>query len=115
MRHGIASMVLNQCRSRVSLNGGTVGVVDSTSSSCSSGLLFKTVCPQPGGYRGVRLATRWLSIGRRDQRPRRNRRVQCQQLDRVRAWAFEAVRALILELSGLNFCAAAGIRDAAHD
>ena len=59
--HGIASMVLNQCRSRVSLNGGTVGVVDSTSSSCSSGLPFKTVGPQPGEYQGVRFATRWLS------------------------------------------------------
>jgi hypothetical protein len=105
--HGITSMVLNQCRSRVSLNGCTVGVVDSTSSSCSSGLLFKTVGPQPGKYQGVRLATRWLSAsvavisahGEIDA-------FNANNLTEYALGPLRRCRALILELSGLNFCPA---------
>jgi hypothetical protein len=84
-----------------------VGVVDSTSSSCSSGLLFTTVGPQPGEYQGVRLATRWLSAsvavisahGEIDA-------FNASNLTDYALGALRRCRALILELSGLNFCAA---------
>ena len=86
-----------------------MGVVDSTSSSCSSGLLFTTVGPQPGEYQGVRLVTRWLSAsvavisahGEIDA-------FNASNLTDFALGPLRRCRALILELSGLNFCAAAG-------